>query len=406
MVSRSLFSMLSKDEALFRITGERLLELGLFSNNPESIKLLDNILENNQELAGIGIANTEGQILLSSSNFKTENLPNLLQKEETKESFIRAMNSDSLVMGRTYFLKEYNDWIVPIRYRILNKNNTVVAVFTNGIKVKGNHSPWQNTDVESSLRISVLDANYYFQFASFVNDDDLEVLYSQPISEEYLSMFSKTLFQQTGHTLKEYMSTHLGIAFLEYTNPIGDELIGTFSYDLKYGHFIFTTIKKSALSYKLMGPLLLLSSLLLLFNLVLFLLFRYFSQLQRKSKTDLETQSQQDQLTCLPNLRYLSRNFKQWKKAHGKLYSVIFIDLDNFKSSNDIHGHPVGDEILIEVAQRLQSFFKKGLCIRQGGDEFIVITANTENENAIDICNAFLLDLKQPIKVEELEFSI
>ena len=128
IVSRSLFSLLSKDEILFHISGERLVELGLFKNNPESIKLLDYLLENNQELAGISIANPQGEIFLSSSNFKTENLPNLLQKEETKESFNRALNSDTLVMGRTYFLNEYNDWIVPIRYRILNKKNEVVAV--------------------------------------------------------------------------------------------------------------------------------------------------------------------------------------------------------------------------------------------------------------------------------------
>jgi diguanylate cyclase (GGDEF)-like protein len=406
IVSRSLFSLLSKDEALFRISGERLLELGLFKDNPQAIKLLDDLLINNPELAGIGIANPEGEILLSSSNFNTKNLPNLLQKKETMESFKRALNSDSLVMGRTYFLKEFNDWIVPIRYRILNKNKEVVAVFTSGIKVKGNNSPWLSANIEDTLRVSVIASDYYFQFVSFIKDDELEKFYNRPINNEYLEFFSKTLFLQTGLTINDFMEANHGIVFLEYIAPTGENLIATFSYDLKFGHFIFTTLLKSTLQNKFMVPMIWLCSLLIGFNIILFYLFRYLSKLQRKSKADLEQQSQHDQLTGLPNLRHLSKIFKRWKKTHGKLYSVIYIDLDNFKSSNDIHGHPVGDEILIEVALRLQLFFKDGMCVRQGGDEFIVITPNTQKNNILDVCHDFLLDLKQPIKVEDLEFSI
>lgn len=406
IVSQSLNSLLNKDEALFHIIGERLLELGLTKNNPESTQLLDSLLKKNQELAGIGIANPEGEIIIVSSNLNTEDLPNLLEREETKVSFKKALNSDFLVMGRTYFSKEYNDWIVPIRYRLLNKNNEIVAVLTNGIKVNGDNSPWQNINALDSLRVSVVNSNYYLQFISFDGTEDLTKLYNQPISNEYLDFFSNTLFEQTGFTLKDYMNNNLGIAFVEYTSPIGDRLLGTFSYEMKYGHFIFTTFKKSNLGYKLIAPVAWLGSLLLAFNVVLFLLFKHFSQLQRKSKKELEHQSQHDQLTSLPNLRYLAKNFTRWKKLHGEFYSVIFIDLDNFKSSNDIHGHPVGDEILVEVAHRLKLYFKNSLCVRQGGDEFIVVVPYTDLNNTIDLCNDFLLGLKQPIKVDKLEFSV
>jgi len=406
IVSQSLNSMLSKDEALFHIIGKRILELGLTKNNPQSIQLLDSLLKKNSELAGIGIANPQGEIIISSSNFDPKNLPNLLQREETKESFKQALNSDFLVMGRTYFSAEYNDWIVPIRYRILDHNQQVVAVLTNGIKVNGDNSPWQNTNAIDSLRVTVVDSDYYLQYISFGGSEDLKKLYKEPVSTEYLDFFSKTLLEQTGFTLKDYMTDNLGIAFIDYTNPIGERLIGTFSYEIKYGHFIFTTFEKFNLIYKLIGPVVSLTSLFIAFNVVLFVFFKHFSRLQRKSKTDLEHQSQHDQLTALPNLRYLNRHFARWKKNHGPLYSFIFIDLDNFKNSNDIHGHPVGDKILVEVAKRLEQSFKEGLCVRQGGDEFIVITPYTAPNNSIDLCNQFLLDLKHPIKIDELEFSI
>jgi len=406
IVANSLFSLLNKDEALFQTTGERLLELGIFDNNPRSIKLIDDLLKNNPELAGVGIANPKGKIVLSSSNFRTENLPNLLEKKETEKSFIKALNSESLVMGRTYFLKEFNDWIIPIRYSIRNSAKEVVAVFTTGIKIKGDFSPWQNVDIEDTLRISVIDSDYYYKFASFIKPKDLNGFYSNPVSTEYLEKFSQSLQDQAGFTLNEFISAEKGVVFLDSKSPLGDQLIVTLSYNQKYEHFIITGLLKSKLISKFKVPLLWLTSLLIGFNIILFWLFKILSVSQRKSKAALRYQSQHDQLTGLPNLSYLNWEYKNWKKTRDNVFSVVFIDLDNFKNSNDIHGHSIGDEILIQVSLRLKKYFKSALCLRQGGDEFVVIIENHHGDKALNLCNEFLNGLKEPIIVDELEFSI
>lgn len=84
-----------------------------------------------------------------------------------------------------------------------------------------------------------------------------------------------------------------------------------------------------------------------------------------------------DVLTGLPNRRILHDRLQQAMatstryKNHG---AVLFVDLDNFKTLNDTHGHDIGDLMLIEVARRLQACVREGdTVVRLGGDEFVVM---------------------------------
>jgi GGDEF domain-containing protein len=81
-----------------------------------------------------------------------------------------------------------------------------------------------------------------------------------------------------------------------------------------------------------------------------------------------------DALTKLPNRRLLSDRLAQAmaiSKRSGRNGAVMFLDLDNFKSLNDAHGHAVGDLLLIEVASRISSALRETDTVaRFGGDEW------------------------------------
>lgn len=84
-----------------------------------------------------------------------------------------------------------------------------------------------------------------------------------------------------------------------------------------------------------------------------------------------------DVLTQLPNRRLLNDRLDQAMAASrrsGHFGALMFVDLDNFKPLNDLHGHDMGDLLLMEVARRITRCLREmDTVARFGGDEFVVL---------------------------------
>ena len=93
-----------------------------------------------------------------------------------------------------------------------------------------------------------------------------------------------------------------------------------------------------------------------------------------------------DTLTQVPNRRLLSDRLVQAlavSKRSGRYGGLIFLDLDNFKSLNDMHGHNLGDLLLREVARRITSCVREmDTVARFGGDEFVVVLSELDQDKA------------------------
>jgi len=82
--------------------------------------------------------------------------------------------------------------------------------------------------------------------------------------------------------------------------------------------------------------------------------------------------------------------------------AVVFIDLDKFKAVNDSMGHAAGDELLRQIASRLQGCLRESdLLGRLGGDEFIVVAEALHDgpRNAIELTDKLLMQMKRPFLV-------
>lgn len=97
-----------------------------------------------------------------------------------------------------------------------------------------------------------------------------------------------------------------------------------------------------------------------------------------------------DDCTGLYNVRHLQRVLEfevEKSNKEGAPFSVIFIDLDRFKSVNDKHGHLVGSRLLGEVGKWLYRTMRStDLCFRYGGDEFILLLPETSKQECVDTC--------------------
>jgi len=104
-------------------------------------------------------------------------------------------------------------------------------------------------------------------------------------------------------------------------------------------------------------------------------------EIQRKQ---LEQLAYYDPLTGLPNRRFLEELLKReysLMQRHGHETVIIILDIDNFKSINDTYGHPVGDDVLRQLADLLRNSVRESDTVsRFGGEEFIILMPKTSLE--------------------------
>jgi diguanylate cyclase (GGDEF)-like protein/PAS domain S-box-containing protein len=98
-----------------------------------------------------------------------------------------------------------------------------------------------------------------------------------------------------------------------------------------------------------------------------------------------------DILTNLPNRRLLTDRMEQAiarTRRKGRMLAVCYLDLDQFKPVNDLHGHDAGDKVLVEAARRMSEAIRvEDTAARLGGDEFVLLLADIEQ---IDECGHVL----------------
>jgi diguanylate cyclase (GGDEF)-like protein/PAS domain S-box-containing protein len=116
-----------------------------------------------------------------------------------------------------------------------------------------------------------------------------------------------------------------------------------------------------------------------------------------------------DPLTQLPNRRLMLdrlRHALTGSARHRRHGALMLIDLDNFKTLNDSLGHDVGDQLLVEVASRLEASIREGdTAARLGGDEFLVILVDLGGEQAAamqaeGVARKILKNLSRPYRLQ------
>lgn len=107
-----------------------------------------------------------------------------------------------------------------------------------------------------------------------------------------------------------------------------------------------------------------------------------------------------DTVTGLPNRRHLFTKLQRTQEAKDP-YGVIVLDLDGFKQVNDLHGHPAGDKVLIEVGKRLSALVPSRSCFaRMGGDEFAVFLPGMQSpEGMLELSHRLIDSLLTPIAI-------
>lgn len=134
---------------------------------------------------------------------------------------------------------------------------------------------------------------------------------------------------------------------------------------------------------------------------------------QKQTEEKMRYMAFHDSLTGLPNLRYFKDKVSQYvdiEKGENNepLISIMFLDLDKFKTINDVFGHFIGDQLLKEVCKRITSCLKENdIAARIGGDEFIILLPNIKTEEeVIHLAQKIIDKVSTPYQLQGINLEV
>lgn len=131
----------------------------------------------------------------------------------------------------------------------------------------------------------------------------------------------------------------------------------------------------------------------------------------RKERESFRHQALHDELSGLANRRHLEDRIDEAiasSNRHGRPLSLLFVDVDDFKSVNDRYGHGVGDQVIVAVAQRLRRATRTSDTVgRWGGDEFVIVAPDAPTRDDVEALTARVLaEFDEPLVLESYELHV
>ena len=127
----------------------------------------------------------------------------------------------------------------------------------------------------------------------------------------------------------------------------------------------------------------------------------YFKNINLKKESEMQKEAYENtnRLTLLPNRKAISGKIEQLIESEIG-FSTMYLDINGFKNINDLYGHQIGDELLIHLAERLNTLLLPyGELSHLGGDDFLIVVKETNRDIIKQIVEDIVNHLKNPIEI-------
>ena len=286
LISLSLNSLLHHQDQMISFIENILSDSGPLPEEAEPLPLFDEIVVNNSSLSGLVLLNERGDSIFYSSNMDSALMVNAYSalSPEWTEVFIRALNSDGVVMGKTCLYPPLGEVIIPLMKALYNDEGELLGVIGLGLDIESStdlfsgHLHMGNDDVVYLLR----DRDGYVQYRS--SEIELGIpYYREPIPEEMMAISAGRLEEKYSMTLEEIKAKG-GIDSLRTTDRWGQAVISTMAYLESYGLWIVSDFHMIAFTRRFRPILIMDLSFFFSFLAVTFLLIWTIDQSERKKQ--------------------------------------------------------------------------------------------------------------------------
>jgi len=405
LIARTTENYFDQLNIVLTLLGKQLLENENYKNKEKSKELLSELVLINKAITAYGIMKPNGDFLLTNTNVEPEKIPNLLKREDTRETFLQALKTKELTIGRTYKLPISKVFAIPVRKTFFDKNDNPVAVVSLAIPVDNSNLFDEKILQSYSHVINLFRADLYRQLYIYKTEKEkIDDIYTKPLPKKANEYVEKQMEKTYNISRQEIEDKELTVSF-EFENRVNNNkyLIST-QYMKKYKLWPSSYIRYDEIVNKFLKDFFVYLMVYLVTMVIIYRLFKYIYEIEKKQKKLLEYRANHDDLTRLPNRYYLHQYFDEWTKDKDE-YSLIYLDLDNFKYVNDTFGHKVGDEVIIKTSNTIKNFLNKNdLFIRQSGDEFLIFTEVTVGVE--EYCKKIIENINRKFELKNKEFKI
>ena len=400
-------SVFENYETILDATGHLLERATLSKKEKQKLRsLLQRLIHTDSLIIGFGLIDKEGNVILTNSGIDPKKIPNLKQFPQTRRTFLEALRSDHMVIGRPYLFETQNLWVLPLRKSIHNTKNGSLWVMTLGLDLQKLQEKFPSSKNDNFISMIVKDKEWYRVFRTHTSPQEYPHIFGTPIDPKQLDSLKKALNANGIHSLDELRNLKRAITIKMIRTDNDDKVYARFRYIEKYRLWSTVTLSEKIIANSFKAVLPDYVGTFLIFVGILYFLFRKLAKLEKRRFEELQYQATHDPLTRLPNRYYMNEAGKKWIMS-GEPFCLLFLDLDNFKNINDTMGHKTGDKLLINVAKRIKSSLpKETILIRHGGDEFAIFCPFDNIEQIEQIALNVLQNIVKPYKIGRSEFII
>ena len=365
--------------------------------------IIQYVLAEDSFLIGFALFDSNGKMQSTSNNLQDIQFPYFANTKNLDQWIKQALLRSGMIISPPYYLKEHRNWVNPIQKRIADPHGEVMGVITSAIDLQALSLHWNDDSNGRRIMQATLDDGFYRILRSNLALNKYEQIYQSSVPDDFskqvenkINLQNLTLddLRQSGDSVQVKMQDDQ----FNYVTLVFNKKLKTWFSALESNHALFERMQQVFLIY---------SAFYLVIFVIIFFLFKWIIRIEKNKLYELTFRAEHDPLTGLYNRSILkSKNLKYNKR--NQPFSLLYIDLDHFKSINDSYGYSYGDIILVEVSKRITSTVSSDstITVRLSADEFILLIDSTDKNIVEYHCKTLLKAIALPYVVNNTDFKV